>query len=74
MDSYRWHTVLATLSAGGLAGCVALGMIHPVDVIKSRIQALPIDATKEEHPTDRDRSHAPAPPVPAPWRGWRALA
>jgi len=48
MDSYRWHTVLATLSAGGLAGCVALGMIHPVDVIKSRIQALPIDATKEE--------------------------
>ncbi|CAK9035231.1 unnamed protein product [Durusdinium trenchii] len=40
--------VVSTLCAGGLAGCFALGMIHPVDVVKARIQALPTSATSQE--------------------------
>ncbi|CAE7677193.1 SLC25A29 [Symbiodinium pilosum] len=40
--------VLSTLASGGLAGCFALGMIHPVDVVKARIQSLPIHATPAE--------------------------
>ncbi|CAJ1336880.1 unnamed protein product [Effrenium voratum] len=47
-DQSKVPTVLATLGAGGLAGCFALGMIHPVDVVKSRIQSLPVEATAQE--------------------------
>lgn len=43
-----WHVVPTTLVSGGLAGCVALGMVHPVDVVKSRLQALPVDAAPAE--------------------------
>lgn len=45
---FGWHAVPSTLLAGGLAGCIALGMVHPVDVVKSRIQALPVHATAAE--------------------------
>eukprot|EP00434_Breviolum_minutum_P000033 symbB.v1.2.000029.t1/scaffold12.1/size699752/9 len=41
-------SVASTLWAGGLAGCFALGMIHPVDVVKSRVQALPATASLQE--------------------------
>ncbi|CAL1131928.1 unnamed protein product [Cladocopium goreaui] len=41
-------TVPATLLSGGLAGCVVLGMIHPVEVVKSRIQALPTSCSHQE--------------------------
>lgn len=47
-DRLGWHAVPSTLLAGGLAGCIALGMIHPVDVVKSRVQALPVDAPPAE--------------------------
>lgn len=41
-------SIVGTLFAGGIAGCVSLGMVHPVDVVKARIQALPIDAPASE--------------------------
>ena len=43
-ESLKLGSVPATLLSGGFAGCVSLGMVHPVDVVKSKIQALPIDA------------------------------
>mmetsp|Transcript_15476 Transcript_15476/g.27147 ORF Transcript_15476/g.27147 Transcript_15476/m.27147 type:complete len:345 (-) Transcript_15476:67-1101(-) len=40
--------MLSTLLSGGIAGCCALSMVHPVDVVKSRIQSLSVDATPKE--------------------------
>lgn len=34
--------------AGGLAGCISWAIVYPVDVVKSRIQALPMDATAKK--------------------------
>jgi len=34
--------------AGGLAGCISWAIVYPMDVIKSRIQALPMDATTKK--------------------------
>ncbi|CAE7220595.1 SLC25A29 [Symbiodinium natans] len=48
MDLNHVPVVLSTLVSGGFAGCFALGMIHPVDVVKSRIQSLPLEATASE--------------------------
>lgn len=42
--------VVATLASGGLAGCVALGLLHPVDVVKSRIQAIAAPTAQERDP------------------------
>lgn len=38
----------STILAGGLAGMVALGLLHPADVVKSGIQALPANTPLEE--------------------------
>lgn len=47
----RAPAVLSTLFSGGMAGCFALGMIHPVDVVKARVQSLPAQATAEKRST-----------------------
>jgi len=49
----RAPAVMSTLVSGGMAGCIALGMIHPVDVVKARIQSLPLQATPEERSMTR---------------------
>jgi len=38
----------STIFAGGMAGMVSLGLLHPVDVVKSGIQALPANTPSEE--------------------------
>jgi len=43
-----WHAVPTTIASGGLAGCVSLSIVHPFDVVKSRVQALPLDASPAE--------------------------
>jgi len=45
MQSTAAPPAVATLLAGGLAGCVSLASVHPVDVVKSQLQTLPIEAT-----------------------------
>mmetsp|Transcript_13819 Transcript_13819/g.32273 ORF Transcript_13819/g.32273 Transcript_13819/m.32273 type:complete len:405 (+) Transcript_13819:47-1261(+) len=44
-DAATWWT---SALAGGLAGSVAWATVYPVDVIKSRIQSLPLSASREE--------------------------
>jgi solute carrier family 25 carnitine/acylcarnitine transporter 20/29 len=34
--------------AGGMAGCLTWGVIYPTDLIKTRIQTMPLDATPRE--------------------------
>jgi len=48
LESKTGHAAASTLLSGGLAGCCALGILHPVDVVKSRIQSLPVDAASTE--------------------------
>ena len=43
-DSLWWSSALA----GGLAGCLSWTIVYPIDVIKSRIQSLPLDAPAKE--------------------------
>jgi solute carrier family 25 carnitine/acylcarnitine transporter 20/29 len=38
----------ACVFAGGTAGALSWGVVYPVDVLKSRIQALPLDASRTE--------------------------
>jgi solute carrier family 25 carnitine/acylcarnitine transporter 20/29 len=38
----------ACVFAGGTAGALAWGVVYPVDLLKSRIQALPLDASRTE--------------------------
>eukprot|EP00746_Dinoflagellata_sp_MGD_P135808 gnl/MRDRNA2_/MRDRNA2_69852_c0_seq1.p1 gnl/MRDRNA2_/MRDRNA2_69852_c0~~gnl/MRDRNA2_/MRDRNA2_69852_c0_seq1.p1 ORF type:complete len:326 (+),score=50.51 gnl/MRDRNA2_/MRDRNA2_69852_c0_seq1:142-978(+) len=39
---------LSTVLSGGIAGMVAMGTVHPFDVVKTEVQALPKDASPEE--------------------------
>eukprot|EP00747_Dinoflagellata_sp_TGD_P095966 gnl/TRDRNA2_/TRDRNA2_166676_c0_seq1.p1 gnl/TRDRNA2_/TRDRNA2_166676_c0~~gnl/TRDRNA2_/TRDRNA2_166676_c0_seq1.p1 ORF type:complete len:293 (+),score=45.42 gnl/TRDRNA2_/TRDRNA2_166676_c0_seq1:72-950(+) len=48
LEARGWPVAAATLTAGGASGCVSLGLIHPVDTVKTVIQALPTDAKQEE--------------------------
>ena len=43
-DTLWWSSALA----GGLAGCFSWTIVYPIDVIKSRIQSLPLDAPAKE--------------------------
>jgi solute carrier family 25 (mitochondrial carnitine/acylcarnitine transporter), member 20/29 len=65
----RQSSVLLAASAlaGGLAGSLAWAVVYPMDVIKSRIQCLPLDT-----PTGSMRIHSVAQSI---WRsgGWNAL-
>ena len=47
-SQHGWSPVPLTIAAGGTAGCVSLAMVHPVDVVKSRVQSLPVDAPPGE--------------------------
>mmetsp|Transcript_27361 Transcript_27361/g.59457 ORF Transcript_27361/g.59457 Transcript_27361/m.59457 type:complete len:281 (-) Transcript_27361:315-1157(-) len=47
-QSWHMHTSIATFTAGGLAGCAAVGCVHPIDVVKSKVQALPMDTPDSE--------------------------
>jgi solute carrier family 25 carnitine/acylcarnitine transporter 20/29 len=38
----------ACVFAGGTAGAISWGVVYPFDLLKSRIQALPLDASKKE--------------------------
>ena len=44
----RAQSDAAILVAGGLAGMISLGSVHPVDVVKSKIQTLPLGTPVRE--------------------------
>jgi solute carrier family 25 carnitine/acylcarnitine transporter 20/29 len=43
---------LACLFASGIAGVLSWGVVYPVDVLKSRIQSLPLDTSRTESSLD----------------------
>jgi len=57
----------ACLFAGGTAGALSWGAVYPVDLLKSRIQALPLDASR----TESSLGHVARSVVKR--GGWRAL-
>jgi hypothetical protein len=42
------HTWLASAVAGGSAGAITWGLVYPVDIVKSRIQTMPLDTPAHE--------------------------
>ena len=42
------NLLLASIAAGGIAGSFSWAIVYPIDVIKSRIQALPYDTRRHE--------------------------
>mmetsp|Transcript_1682 Transcript_1682/g.3223 ORF Transcript_1682/g.3223 Transcript_1682/m.3223 type:complete len:328 (-) Transcript_1682:2066-3049(-) len=42
------HLWLSSIVAGGVAGSLSWAVVYPIDLIKSRIQALPLTAAKDE--------------------------
>lgn len=42
------HLWMASIMAGGVAGSLSWAVVYPVDLVKSRIQALPLTATSAE--------------------------
>jgi solute carrier family 25 carnitine/acylcarnitine transporter 20/29 len=57
----------ACVVAGGTAGALSWGIVYPIDLLKSRIQALPLDASK----TESSLGHVARSVVKR--GGWRAL-
>jgi solute carrier family 25 carnitine/acylcarnitine transporter 20/29 len=57
----------ACVFAGGTAGALSWGVVYPVDLLKSRIQALPLDASR----TESSLGHIARSVVER--GGWRAL-
>jgi solute carrier family 25 carnitine/acylcarnitine transporter 20/29 len=57
----------ACVFAGGTAGALSWGIVYPVDLLKSRIQALPLDASR----TESSLGHVARSVVKR--GGWRAL-
>jgi solute carrier family 25 carnitine/acylcarnitine transporter 20/29 len=43
-DSYQKDSLLISMAAGGFAGSLSWAVVYPVDLIKSRIQAMPFDS------------------------------
>ena len=52
-DAMRCNPLLASIFAGGIAGSLSWAIVYPVDLIKSRIQALPLDCTKVDRSIPR---------------------
>lgn len=56
-DSLQTHNnikcsqFVASILAGGVAGSLSWAIVYPIDLIKSRIQALPLDCSKNERST-----------------------
>ena len=42
------HQLMASILSGGIAGSLSWAAIYPIDLIKSRIQALPLDCALQE--------------------------
>jgi solute carrier family 25 carnitine/acylcarnitine transporter 20/29 len=61
------RSMLASIAAGGIAGSCSWAVIYPIDFVKSRIQALPLDCGGAE----RSMGHVLREAVRH--RGWRAL-
>ena len=45
---YHSHTWLSSAIAGGSAGAVTWGIVYPVDIVKTKIQTMPLNATGQE--------------------------
>eukprot|EP00579_Thalassiosira_antarctica_P005060 CAMPEP_0201881380 /NCGR_PEP_ID=MMETSP0902-20130614/11701_1 /ASSEMBLY_ACC=CAM_ASM_000551 /TAXON_ID=420261 /ORGANISM="Thalassiosira antarctica, Strain CCMP982" /LENGTH=330 /DNA_ID=CAMNT_0048409575 /DNA_START=48 /DNA_END=1040 /DNA_ORIENTATION=+ len=61
------YTLLASILSGGISGSVSWAIVYPVDLIKSRIQALPLGCSKKE----RSAVHVAKEVIRQ--HGWRAL-
>ena len=61
------HTLLASIAAGGTSGALSWAAAYPMDLIKSRIQALPMNCRM------RDRSILHVAQQVMRRQGWRAL-
>ena len=47
-NKIKFSPFLASILAGGFAGSFSWAIVYPIDLIKSRIQALPLDCSKNE--------------------------
>lgn len=66
-NSIQCNPLVASILAGGAAGSIAWAIIYPIDLVKSRIQALPLDCSK----SDRSIMHIGKTIVKE--SGWKAL-
>jgi len=66
-DSIQCNHLAASILAGGIAGSFSWAIVYPIDLIKSRIQALPLDCNKI------DRSILSIGNKILQERGWKAL-
>jgi len=62
------HSLLASIASGGIAGSLAWAVVYPVDLVKSRIQALPLDVSSRA-----ERSMFTVGQKVVRDHGWRAL-
>lgn len=51
MDKYQWNLPLSSLASGALAGMLAWGLFHPIDVVKSIRQGQAATSRWAEGPT-----------------------
>lgn len=47
-NNIKCSQLVASILAGGVAGSLSWAIVYPIDLIKSRIQALPLDCSKNE--------------------------
>ena len=47
-NNIQCNELIASIIAGGIAGSLSWAIVYPIDLIKSRIQALPVDCNKND--------------------------
>ena len=63
---YQKDSLLASITAGGIAGSLSWAVIYPIDLIKNRIQAMPLDSKVNHSMTAVTRQFIHE-------NGWKAL-
>lgn len=64
--AYEKDSLLISMAAGGIAGSLSWAVVYPVDLIKSRIQAMPLDSHLNHSISAMTRQFVQE-------NGWRAL-